>query len=71
MAVCLCCSLQPLPFLQEVVNGIEELQHHKNAMDKIPLLVSMEKIPTQMTQLLMQVLTGNNAASSCYLSLDF
>ena len=54
-AVCLLCSTQPAPFLQEVGNGIEELQHHKHAMDKIPLLVSMEKIPTQMTQLLMQV----------------
>ncbi|CAL5229887.1 g13301 [Coccomyxa viridis] len=42
----------------EVVNGIEELQHHKHAMDKIPLLVSMEKIPTQMTQLLMQKIRG-------------
>ena len=59
--MCLFCSLQLPPFLQEVVNGIEELQHHKNAMDKIPLLVSMEKIPTQMTQLFMQVLIGGRS----------
>lgn len=56
--------LQRLLCLQDVVDGIEELQCHQTAMNKIPLMVSMEKIPPQMTQTLMQVLTARQAFRS-------
>ena len=58
-------SLTAADALQDVVDGIEELQRHQTAMDKIPLMVSMEKIPPQMTQTLMQVFTARHFFLQC------
>ena len=57
-----------MPFLQDVVDGIEDLQHHQKAMEKIPFMISMECIPPQMTQSLIQVEALHQFLSASFLA---